>query len=338
MCRQFWVRMKRIHFRWPRFLWITVVAGAAILVVAAGAVYFRQPRFDTARVWTIGTDNTKPYHYLETGPDNEAVPRGMSAEVVQEAARRSGIHLAWRWIRGPGPKASLGEGKVDLWPLVTIRRPTLAKVHVTAPYLRNSFICLSTERRFSGRSSKPLVRRVTVMGILAGLYSDSMFPGAEIIVKPTREKAFSAVCVGEADVVLVETRPAQGIVLERPPGCESKTFYPMGVEAPTTELGIGSTIEAAAVADRLREEIDAMVEDGTMGRLMKSWSFYYSGESELIYQGQRLKASNRLSNGLSGFLVGLSILLLLSFIRMRRARQEALAASTRRGPPKGGFT
>jgi hypothetical protein len=58
--------MKRIHFRWPRFLWITVVAGAAILVVAAGAVYFRQPRFDTARVWTIGTDNTKPYHYLET--------------------------------------------------------------------------------------------------------------------------------------------------------------------------------------------------------------------------------------------------------------------------------
>jgi hypothetical protein len=129
------------------------------------------------------------------------------------------------------------------------------------------------------------------MGTLAGFYSDSMFPGAEIIVKPTREEALSAVCVGEADVVLVETRPAQGIVLERPPGCESKIFYPMGVEAPTTELGIGSTIEATGVANRLWEEIDAMVEDGTMGRLMRNWSFYCSGESELIYESQKLKAS-----------------------------------------------
>jgi signal transduction histidine kinase/DNA-binding response OmpR family regulator len=165
------------------------------------------------------------------------------------------------------------------------------------------------------------------MGTMAAFYAESMFPGAEIISKPYREDAFAAVCAGEADVVLVETRAAQKVMLARPPGCESKAFYTVGVQAPTTELGIGSTMEAAAVADRLREEIDAMVEDGTMSRLMKGWSFYYSGESELIYQGQRLRASNRLSNGLSAFLVGLSILLLFSFIRMRRARQEALAAS-----------
>jgi hypothetical protein len=165
------------------------------------------------------------------------------------------------------------------------------------------------------------------MGTMAASYSNSMFPSAEIITKSSREEAFSAVCAGEADVVLVEARPAQRVVLERPPGCELKAFYSIGVDGPTTELGIGSTVEAAAVADRLREEIDAMVEDGAMGRLMKPWSFYYSGESELIHQGQRLKASNRLSNGLSIFLVWLSILLLLSLIRMRRARQDELVAS-----------
>jgi hypothetical protein len=142
------------------------------------------------------------------------------------------------------------------------------------------------------------------MGTQARFYADSMFPAAEIVAKSSREEAFSAVCAGEADVVLVETRPAQTLMLERPPGCESKPFYAVGVEASTTELGIGSTTEAAAVADRLREEIDAMLEDGAMSRLMKSWSFYYSGESELIYQGHRLEASNRLSSKLSGFLVG----------------------------------
>ncbi len=165
------------------------------------------------------------------------------------------------------------------------------------------------------------------MGIMAAFYPNSMFPGAEVITKSTREDAFSAVCSGEADVVLVEARVAQQVMLERPPGCESKAFYSVDVQLPTTDLGIGSTMEAAAVADRLREEIDAMLEDGTMSRLMRSWSFYYSGESELIYQGQRLRASSRLANGLSAFLVGLSILLLASFIRMRGARQEALAAS-----------
>jgi hypothetical protein len=315
--------MRMTHFHGPRFLLITVVAGAATLGVATAAV----PRFPSSRVWTIGTDNAKPYHYLETGPDNEAVPRGMSAEVVQEAARRSGIHLAWRLMLRTSPKAALAEHQVDLWPLVTVRRPLVANVHVTAPYLRNSFVSFSTDPRFSERTSRPLVRRVALMGTMTALYAVSMFPGAGISIKSSREEAFSAVCGDQADVVLVEARMAQGLMLERPPGCESKAFYTVGVEAPTTELGIGSTLEAAAVADRLREEIDAMVEDGTMSRMMKSWSFYYSGESELIYRGQKLMASNRLSNGLSAFLVGVSILLLFSFIRMRRARQEALAAS-----------
>jgi signal transduction histidine kinase/DNA-binding response OmpR family regulator len=322
------MRMRWIQYRRPRFLLIAVAAGAAILGVSTAAVvHFRQLRINTTRVWTIGTDNAKPYHYLETGSDNQAVPRGMSAEVVQEAARRSGIHLAWRFMPRTAPKSALAEGKVDLWPLVTIRRPLIANVHVTAPYLRNSFVPLSTDPRFSERSSRPLVRRVALMGIMAAFYPNSMFPGAEVITKFTREDAFSAVCAGEADVVLVEARVAQQVMLERPPGCESKAFYTMDVQSPNTELGIGSTMDAAAVADRLREEIDAMVEDGTMSRLMRSWSFYYSGESELIYQSQRLRASNRLANGLSAFLVGPSMLLLFSFIRMRHARQEALAAS-----------
>ena len=322
------MRMRRIHFRRPRLLSATLVVALAILVVAAAAVvHFRQPGFDTARVWTIGTDNARPYHYLETGPDNEAVPRGMSAEVVQEAARRSGIHLAWRLMPKMAPKTALAERKVDLWPLVTVRRPPVANVHVTAPYLRNSFVSFGTDPRFSERTSRPLVRRVALMGNMTALYAVSMFPGAGILVKSSREDAFSAVCANLADVVLVEARMAQELMLERPPGCESKAFYTVGVEASATELGIGSTLEAAAVADRLRDEIDAMVQDGTMSRLMKNWSFYYSGESELIYQGQKLTASNRLSNGLSAFLVGFSILLFFSFIHMRRARQEALAAS-----------
>ena len=136
----------RTHFRRPRFpLLITLVTGAAMLVVAAAAVYFRPPPFDTTRVWTIGTDNTRPYHYVQTGPDNEVVPRGMSAEVVQEAARRSGIHLDWRLILGLGPKPALAAGKVDLWPLVTIRREPTPNVHLTAPYLRNSFVYLTTD-------------------------------------------------------------------------------------------------------------------------------------------------------------------------------------------------
>ena len=89
------------------------------------------------RVYTIGTDNTYPYHFLENG-----VPRGMVGSVIAEAARRRGIRLNWK-VLSAGPAPSFDAKQTDLWPLLAHQPQIFPEVHYTRPYLRNSYVQVS---------------------------------------------------------------------------------------------------------------------------------------------------------------------------------------------------
>src|SRR5664279_4879496 len=105
--------------------WLTAIA---ITVLAAC-----RPQADLRRVYRIGTDNTYPYHFLDT----DGKVHGMVGEVVQEAARRSGVRLDWQVMK-EGPHAALSVGKVDLWPLLSVQKELWPRYHFTAPYLSNA--------------------------------------------------------------------------------------------------------------------------------------------------------------------------------------------------------
>jgi len=68
------------------------------------------------RVYKIGTDNSFPYHLL----DADGKVEGMTAEVIVEAARRSGVRLQWE-LRMEGPAKSLAAKSVDIWPLFAVQ-------------------------------------------------------------------------------------------------------------------------------------------------------------------------------------------------------------------------
>jgi hypothetical protein len=90
------------------------------------------------RVYTIGTDNTFPYHYV----DEAGAAHGMVGDVIVEAARRRGIRLKWEVLpSGPGP--SFAEKKVELWPLLARQPELFPGVHFSRPYLRNSYVQVS---------------------------------------------------------------------------------------------------------------------------------------------------------------------------------------------------
>ncbi len=291
--------------------------------VGAAVFYFRGPALEKARVWTIGTDSSRPYHFLIAGPQGRPVPGGMAGEVIQEAARRAGIKLAWV-ERREGPTASFNEGSVDLWPVMSTTSAT-PQVHVSEPYLRNVYVYLSTKPEWVEPSAKGLVRRVALSGYkLTQQFARQVFPSAELVTKSSRNAAISALCAGQADVMFVEVRVAQQFALKRPVGCEDKDFYQVGADVPALELGIGSTPQAVPVAERLRQEIDAMLADGSMNGLATNWNYYYSGEAELIYKEKAARAAIRLSRGLIAILILLSVLQLFVLFRMRQERQTAL--------------
>jgi signal transduction histidine kinase/CheY-like chemotaxis protein len=274
------------------------------------------------RVYTIGSDNAFPYHYL----DNQNVPHGMVGDLIAEAARRKGIRLDWR-LHMAGPAGALPSKQTDLWPLLARQPKVYPEVYFTQPYLRNSYVQIGADPRFNPPQGIAAVRRVASTGMrLVAQMIRQAYPAAELVVRPTRSDALAAVCSGDADVVLVETRAAEYLLLHRPPGCETATFDALGVGLPQMDLAIASTPEAAAVAEALRSEIDRMMADGAMRQLLQRWDYYYSGEAETLYSEAQARAATRTSLLLSTALAGGVALLVVLLVRVRNARRAAVAA------------
>lgn len=269
--------------------------------------------------WAIGTDDTHPYHYLTAhGAD------GMAAAIVTEAARRAGVELEWK-AAAAGPKTSLESRAVDLWPLVTTTMS--ASVHYTKPYLRNEYVLMALDERLvRGPPGRAFTASVLHYPFVAD-YARRSIPGVLTVLAPTREEALAAVCEGRAQAAFLDARTAQYLMLSRPRGCEGKIFHTAGVDTPARELAIASTLEAAPVADRLRAEIDRMMADGSIRRVLRPWGYYYSGEAELIREEAHAGSAERRSVALAGVLAVLSALLLVLLLRVRRAQQAAVAAN-----------
>jgi len=275
------------------------------------------------RVYTIGTDNTFPYHYL----DETGAAHGMVGDVIVEAARRRGIRLKWEVLpSGPGP--SLAEKKTELWPLLAHQPELFPGVHFSRPYLRNSYVQVSVRGgAFQPSDGAGAVRRVASTGMrMVTLFGRQLYPTANAVTRISRSDALAAVCRGDADVLLVETRPAQYLMLHRPPECSEKTLDAYGVGLPEIDLSIASTADAAPVADALRAEIDRMMADGAMRRVLQPWEYYYAGEAETMFSEARARTATEVSMWLSAALAGGSILLLVLLVRVRKARRKAVAA------------
>ena len=113
-----------------------LIAFSCLVIVAAtlGWLEVRQPKLEQ-RIYRIGFDNDPPHHFV--GKDGKLT--GVIVELIDEAARRSGIRLEWR-LEPESSESALKSKKVDLWPLMTIRPERKGVVYITNPY-REDEIC-----------------------------------------------------------------------------------------------------------------------------------------------------------------------------------------------------
>lgn len=311
-----------------RHLRVPSDAGAPAASFALGAILLllqscARPPVDLDKVYLIGTDNAYPYHFV----DKSGQIHGMTGEVIQEAARRSGLKL--HWVHRPeGPHASLTARRVDLWPLLSVQRDLWPNFHFTEPYLSNAFVSVAVEARFADPEQTFLVKRVASakFPLVTRITSDA-YPHADIIGTKSRPEALSKVCAGEADAAVLESRALQQLALERPLGCEGVTFYTMGIDAGARRLAIASLPESAVAADRLRSEVDRMLADGSVERILRRWAYFYAGEAEMLYRTEEARSAKRASYIMAGGLAILSALLFAMLIRVRNAKQAAIAAA-----------
>ena len=251
----------------------------------------------------------------------------MVGEVIAAAAQRSGIRLEWQ-IEREGPTKALGAKRVDLWPLLGRQPKVFPHFHFTKPYLRNSYVQVTANSRLNSRAGFSEIRRVALLGFpLVTKMTREAFPGRVLVPFLTRQEVLTAVCTGQADAAVLETRPAQHIALQRPPGCETTALFASGADLPTIDLAIAALPETAAVADRLRGEIDAMLGDGSMSVILRHWAYYYGGEAETLFREAQAHRATRVSVLLSALLAVCAVVLLVFLARMRRARHTAVAAN-----------
>lgn len=299
------------------------------MVISAAAWYLASRSRQSAtgdwqqREWTIGTDNARPYHFL----DENGVAQGMAADVLNEAARRAGIRLNWV-LRLEGPSKALRAGDVDLWPLLAVEKSVWPDLHFSKPYLRNSFTVLCRNDEFESREGLQRIRRVALIDYpLIRKLAREALPQADLVLRPSRDQALEAVCQNAADVAFLEVRLAQYLTLHRPNGCRGVELHSHGLDLPSKELAIASTAQGATAAESLRTAIESMLEDGTMLRLMRRWNLYYSGEAEALFNEEQALRRGRLASLLAGILGAVVLALLVLVARIQEARRQAQEAS-----------
>ena len=253
----------RLFRSWP------FVIGALVCVAAGLGTWWwwSSDRIDGQRVWRIGADEAPPYYFLR--PDGRI--EGLAVDVLNAAARRSGVNL--KWVRVEAPETlddAFRAGRVDLWPAVA-ETPGRARHHrFTEPWLENSYGLLTRT------DLDPPVERVEdVGGRMIAIRGSAIFrhlasqklPAATWREYPQREQTVQAVCRGEAAAAVVEVRFLDTIMMERPEGCERAKFRLVMIPGALTQLRVMATPEAEAVALRLRREITSLALENRLSEI-----------------------------------------------------------------------
>jgi PAS domain S-box-containing protein len=273
------------------------------------------------RLYRIGWQPDPPFQAV--GVDGQAT--GLAVELVREAATRRGIRLDW--IRTPsGGDAALREGKLDLWPLITIVPERRAYIHLTEPYLESSY-CF-------------LVRADSAYTDIGGLAEASishngawinqrnlriLLPKARLMVSRGTEAAIENVCEQRADAVFVDEHTIISAMLAGR-SCSTPGLRSIPVRSLRLGFGIGSSFATSVVADAIRDEIGRIASEGELPPAIMPWSNFAQRNLQSV---QALRAEKRLRRWLTGLVVVvLSILLVTIWLarRILREREKTILA------------
>lgn len=302
------------------------IRSAAILSVAACLIaicllpfYQRQAGvLYPGRLVRIGVNQSPPYSIIA----KDGSVSGLTVDIFDEIARRRGVKL--EWVPAPeGPDEALPNRRVDLWPLLTDTPARKGRIFISKPYLLGHYSLVATAG--SGiRSFADLAgRRTASMNMVVDRYLVTTYaPKTILIPKPTREGALSAVCRGEADALVSDTRSLQRLMLERPSDCGSLAFHLMPLDLPTYDMGVGASPGNEALAEAFRAAMDDLAVDHSIDKVYAKWLLTTPDEIRHSIGIAKARSNTRLLIAGIGLLLALVILVLAQNMRLRQTRND----------------
>jgi ABC-type amino acid transport substrate-binding protein len=249
-------------------------------------------------------------------------------DLLRAAAEREGIRL--EWILAPeGPERALVSGKVDLWPLMADLPERREFLYVTAPWSRMGYAMVFPRalavRRPEDLAGKTLAATIHISGDRHT--AARFFPNSRVLAVQTPGDVMGAVCRGATEAGFLSLN---AITDTRPAPCTQRDLRVQPLEEATYWFGIGASEQSAAAraaADRLREAIGHMAEQGALVDIDFRWGTRFASEVFTVFSFYRTLAYERvLTAGLATLVAAFALMVWLVF-RLRVARRQAQVAS-----------
>ncbi len=302
----------------------TRLATLASLAAAIAVLMASCARAPLPRVYRMGFQHSPPRQFISS----TGQPYGPAIETIREAARRAGIAL--EWTPAPdGPDAALAKGTVDLWPLVADLPERRAQFYISEPFEESSFWLVSLRTRNLQRGEMS-GRTLAHTGGLSERMARRYFPGSRLSRLPDRLAMIQSLCRGDLEAGLLAGSPLDSYRMANgDPVCDQElSFHP----TPVARLlsGVGATRKtpgAVQAADRIREQIGDMAQDGTLTAIQFRWYANPFHESGILESISRARLENRLL--LAGLLFVAAALGLVIWLtrRLRTAKRHAERAT-----------
>jgi len=214
----------------------------------------------------VGFNEVSPY--IAIGGAGE--PAGLAVDVIKEASKRSGQPI--KWVRTDSGEADLEQGRIDVFPLMTVTPERDRKLHFSDPWWENTFVLVF-------RREAPLYNPADTKGKKIGIRSKghsraiagALFPQARMVAQHEMEPLAAALCRGELDGIFADAQLVDRILRDEPGACSTIALKTATVSGAAVPLATVSTFLVRNRADHLYSHIDEIVSDGTLSRLAAAY-------------------------------------------------------------------
>ena len=309
--------------RWrAKIVWSAVICVLASVGIALWIHTVRQ-RAIVERVYRIGAEESPPYMSLT--PDGA---HGFVVDVIQEAAKRRGIHLKWVPLAVPhGLDSAITDGVVDMWGLAAVTPDRAAKVHLTDGWLKVPLCLVTLTGSKIQRPADMAGKTVTHLDnpIMTGI-ARQFLPGSHSVPVRTREDVIHAVCSGQVTGSVINARFVDTVLSQRPEGCEKASLRVNILVGASRDYSIMSNYQSSAAADLLRKEISLMAVDGTLGANMERWSSATYEDMKAVFALQQAEEQSTIFRYALAFCLIVAVVLLWQVWRVRAAQRGSQLA------------
>jgi PAS domain S-box-containing protein len=297
--------------------WLLTASGLLLIFIILILWHFFSPIRVPNRLYKVGWRPFAPFIIPTQGED----PTGLVVDLVNEAARRRGIRLKWMATNHPILEA-VRLHEADLFPVTAADEERKKIMHVTDPYLESE-TCLifradSAFQKESDLAGSPvsLADRTSIKNRFAAI-----LPQSTPVIHKDATEVLSDVCRGVSNAALLEEGEANVALVSGVCGNIALKIRP--VQSSNYLLAVGSTFEASAAADAIRDEIGEMASEGRLPDIVSRWIYYSSSKMEAL---DELLTARRRVQSLFGW-IGLMGLIIVGAVwqavRIKREQSRA---------------